>query len=59
MTSLDGTETSIEKMQAANAVEDVYDTQGNLVLKQANVNSALQSLPQGIYVIRGQKVAVK
>ena len=59
VTSLDGTETSIEKMQAANAVEDVYDTQGILVLKHANVNSALQSLPQGIYVIRGQKVAVK
>ena len=59
VTSLDDTETSIEKLQAQNAVEDVYDTQGNIVLKQANVNSALQSLPRGIYVIRGQKVAVK
>lgn len=59
VTSLDGTATSIEQLQAQNATEDVYDTQGNLVLKQTNINSALQSLPRGIYVIRGQKVAVK
>lgn len=59
VTSLDGTATSIERLQAQNAVEDVYDTQGHVVLKQANINSALQSLPRGVYVIRGQKVAVK
>lgn len=59
VTSLEGSETSIEKLQASNAIEDIYDTQGNMVMKQAHINSALQSLPQGIYVIRGQKVAVK
>ena len=59
VTKLDGTETSIEKLQAENAIEDVYDTQGNLVMKQTNINTALQSLPLGIYVVRGQKVAVK
>ena len=59
VTKLDGTETSIEKLQAENAIEDVYDTQGNLVMKQTNINTALQSLPRGIYVVRGQKVAVK
>ena len=59
VTKLDGTETSIEKLQAEIAIEDVYDTQGNLVMKQTNINTALQSLPRGIYVVRGQKVAVK
>ncbi|MGN1256894.1 MAG: hypothetical protein ACI4UA_07000 [Bacteroidaceae bacterium] len=59
VTSLEGIETSIETLQAQNAVENIYDTQGNVVLKQSNVNSGLQSLPRGIYVIRGQKVAVK
>lgn len=59
VTTLEGTETSIEKLQAQNTVEDVYDTQGNLVLKQAALGTALQSLPRGIYVVRGQKVAVK
>lgn len=59
VTSLEGIETSIETLQAQNAVENIYDTQGNMVLRETNVNSALQSLPRGIYVIRGQKVAVK
>ncbi|MGN0233906.1 MAG: hypothetical protein ACI4B5_05740 [Bacteroidaceae bacterium] len=59
VTSLEGIETSIDALQAQNAVENIYDTQGNLVLRKSNINSALQSLPSGIYVIRGQKVAVK
>ena len=54
-----GIETSIEKLQAADATVDVYNTQGSLIKKQVNINSALQSLPRGIYVIGGEKVAVK
>lgn len=57
--SLEGIETSIEKLQAAGATVDVYNTQGSLIKKQVNVNQALQSLPRGIYVIGGEKVAVK
>ena len=52
-------ETSIETLQAQNTIENIYDTQGNMVLRQTGVNDALQTLPRGIYVIRGQKVAVK
>lgn len=59
VTSLQGIETSIEKLQAADASVDVYSTQGKLLKKQVSVNQALQSLPRGIYVIGGEKVAVK
>ena len=59
VTSLDDIETSIEKLQAANAVVDVYNAQGTLVLSQTNINTAKQTLPQGIYVVKGQKFAVK
>ena len=59
VTSLDDIETSIEKLQAANAVVDVYNAQGTLVLSQTNINAAKQTLPHGIYVVKGQKFAVK
>ena len=59
VTSLEGMETSIETLQAQNTLENIYDTKGNMVLRQTGVNDALQTLPRGIYVIRGQKVAVK
>ena len=46
-------------MDLYDATVDVYNTQGSLIKKQVNINSALQSLPRGIYVIGGEKVAVK
>ena len=59
VTSLNDIETSIEKLQATNATVDVYNAQGTLVLSQTNINTAKQSLPQGIYVVKGHKFAVK
>ena len=59
VTSLDDIETSIEKLQASNATVDVYNAQGTLVLSQTNIDAAKKSLPQGIYVVKGQKFAVK
>ena len=59
VTSLEDISTSIEKLQATNATVDVYNAQGNLVLSQTNINAAKQTLPQGIYVVKGQKFAVK
>ena len=59
VTSLDDIETSIEKLQATGATVDVYNAQGTLVMSQTNINAAKKSLPQGIYVVKGQKFAVK
>ena len=59
VTSLDDIETSIDKLQATNATVDVYNAQGTLVLSQTTVSAAKNSLPQGIYVVKGQKFAVK
>ena len=56
---IEGIETSIDKLQAEGSNVDVYNAQGVLVMKQANINDALGKLPTGIYVIGGQKVAVK
>ena len=59
VTSMAGTQTSIEKLQAEDAVVDVYNVAGQIVKKSVRVNAAMQSLPAGIYVIGGEKVAVK
>ena len=59
VTSLEDISTSIEKMEAANATVDVYNAQGALVASQTTIAAAKQSLPQGIYVVKGQKFAVK
>ena len=59
VTSLAGTQTSIEKLQAEDAVVDVYNVAGQIVKKSVRVNAAMQSLPARIYVIGGEKVAVK
>ena len=59
VTSLEDISTSIEKLQAANTTVDVYDAQGKLVLSQTNISTAKQTLPQGIYVVKGHKFAVK
>lgn len=59
MTSLEDVETSIEKLEAAGTLVDVYNAQGTLVASQTTVSAAKKSLPQGIYVVSGQKFAVK
>ena len=59
VTSLDDIETSIEKLQATGERVDVYNAQGTLVLSGTSITAAKQSLPQGIYVVKGQKFAVK
>ena len=59
VTNKDGIETGIEKLQANGSIVDVYDTKGALVKKQTPIQDALNSLPRGIYVIGGEKVAVK
>ena len=59
VTSLEDISTSIEKLQATNATVDVYNAQGTLVLSQTNINTAKKTLPQGIYVVKGQKFAIK
>lgn len=59
VTSLEDIETSIEKLQQTGAKVDVYNAQGTLVLSQTDINNAKKSLPQGIYVVKGQKFAVK
>ena len=56
--SLDGFETSISELKAADAKVDVYDINGALLRSQVGINQA-KSLPRGIYVIGGQKVVVK
>ena len=38
---------------------DVYNVAGQIAKKNVRVNAAMQSLPAGIYVIGGEKVAVK
>ena len=59
VTSLEDVGTSIEKLQQTGATVDVYNAQGTLVMSQTTVSAAKKSLPQGIYVIKGQKFAVK
>ncbi|MBR4644658.1 MAG: hypothetical protein IKO73_05835 [Bacteroidaceae bacterium] len=58
ITDLAGEETCIKELQAQNAVVDIYNTQGAKVQSNANINKAMQTLPNGIYVIKGLKVAV-
>ena len=59
VTSMAGIETSIAKLQAEGSKVDVYDTKGTLVKKQTTVSDAISTLPTGIYVIGGEKIAVK
>lgn len=58
VTSLDDMATSIEKLEASGTVVDIYNTQGTLV-GQTSIEAARQTLPQGIYVVKGHKFAVK
>lgn len=58
ITDLTGEETCIKELEAKNAVVDIYNTQGAKVKANTNISKALQTLPRGIYVINGLKVAV-
>lgn len=60
ITSLAALETtSIQRIGDKNAAVDVYDTKGTLVKKGVSINEARKSLPRGIYVIGGEKVAIQ
>jgi len=59
VTSIDDITTSIDELQAKGTAVDIYDAHGKLVLSKTNLSTAKQSLPQGIYVVKGQKFAVK
>lgn len=59
VTSLEDVGTSIEKLQQTGATVDVYNAQGTLVASQTTISAAKKNLPQGIYVVKGQKFAVK
>ena len=58
ITELAGEETCIKELQTKDAVVDIYNAQGAMVQSKANINKAMKTLPRGIYVINGLKVAV-
>ena len=58
ITDLAGEETCIKELQTKDAIVDIYNTQGAMVQSKANINKAMKTLPRGIYVINGLKVAV-
>ena len=57
--SMDDVETTIDEMQAAGTLVDVCNLQGAVVMPQTTISAAKQSLPEGIYVAKGQKFAVQ
>ena len=58
ITDVAGQETCIKDLQTQDAVVDVYNAQGAMVQSKANINKAMKTLPNGIYVIKGMKVSV-
>jgi hypothetical protein len=58
VTSLSAEATGISSLKTKGAKADVYDLKGNLLIKQAD-KSQLNDLKRGIYVINGEKFAVK
>lgn len=59
VTSLEGSETAISRLQATNAKVDIYTTAGTLVKRGIGMNDAMNSLSHGIYVVNGMKFMVK
>ena len=56
---IDTTGAGVENVLAGNDVKvDVYNMQGIMIVKDADV-AAIKNLPAGLYIIGGQKVAVK
>jgi hypothetical protein len=45
--------------KTGNELVDIYDLKGNVVKKQVKVSDARNMLTRGIYVINGEKVAIK
>jgi hypothetical protein len=58
ITELAGEETCIKELQSQDAIVDIYNAQGAKVKTSTNINKAMKTLPRGIYVINGLKVAV-
>lgn len=51
--------TSVESVSSNHSNADIYTTDGILIRKSADANSAIQGLPKGMYIINGKKVIVK
>ncbi|MBO7100293.1 MAG: T9SS type A sorting domain-containing protein [Bacteroidaceae bacterium] len=58
ITDVAGEETCIKDLQSLDAEVDIYNVQGAMVQSKANINKAMKTLPNGIYVIKGMKVAI-
>lgn len=51
--------TALQRIADKNGVVDVYDTKGTLVKKGVSMNEVKKSLPRGIYVVGGEKIAIQ
>lgn len=59
MVEIDTTQSGVENVLAGDDVKvDVYNLQGVMLVKDADA-AAIKALPAGLYIIGGQKVAVK
>ena len=54
-----GDVTGVKSLNAADALVDVYDLKGNILVKQVKLSDAKASLPAGIYIIGGEKVTIR
>lgn len=59
ITTMNGTATRIDQLEKSGAQVDVYDTKGALVKAHTTIEQARHTLPAGIYVVQGEKWAVK
>lgn len=58
ITDLAGEETCIKELQSQDAIVDIYNAQGTMVKANTNINKAMKTLPRGIYIIKGLKIAI-
>jgi hypothetical protein len=58
ITDLAGEETCIKELQSQDAIVDIYNAQGAMVKANTNINKAMKTLPRGIYIIKGLKIAI-
>lgn len=59
ITDMSNIETSIETLRVQDAIVDVYTLGGTLVSNGIHMSQLEQKLPRGIYVVAGQKIAIK
>lgn len=59
MNTNSGSDISAVTTQDTNAPVDVYDMEGRIVRAQVPAKDALQGLPKGIYIIKGNKTLVR